>query len=163
MSSYSTAILFSSAITFQHRASSLNETQRSCLWISSSRWWHTTLPADCQSPLFFFFFNMTKKSLRLKSMGNKEADMTEWLHWLIDVFIYVAVPGFPWGMWTLSCGMGPSSLTRGIKLGPPLNWQHKVLATKPPGKSFFFFFFYFSNLFQQYIKNIWKFYLPNKV
>ena len=52
-----------------------------------------------------------------------------WLHQVLVVALRI----FSCGMWTLSCGMRSSSLTRDQTLGP-LHWECRVLATGSPGK-----------------------------
>ena len=178
MSSYSSTILFSpQAITFQHRASSLKwNTKHLCLWTSSGHWWHTAFPQTVSLHFFFFFFFLYYDRgawwAKVRGVAKSWTWLSDFIHWLIDVFIYVAVPGLQWGMWTLSCGMWDLAPWPGIKLGP-LNWHHKVLdpgiepgsptlqagtlPSEPPRKFLLCFFPTFSNLFQQYIKNIWKF------
>ena len=47
-----------------------------------------------------------------------------------DLFFFF----FSWGIWTLSCGMWDLVLDQGLNPGS-LHWEHRVLATAPPGKS----------------------------
>ena len=53
-----------------------------------------------------------------------------------NIYFILTVPDLSCSMWTHSCSMhvGSSSPTRDQNLGP-LHWEHRVLPTRPQGKS----------------------------